>query len=177
VFTTGASGESQFLLPAGDEDPPKAKRNQPVTLPDDGYLEFTPPAGEEMLTVVASEEAIEDMDVFEQVLTKEPGEDETEEEKQLRKSLKATRKKVLKSVEESRKEILDKTVIWRGIVTDKACDRLAKDIRTRGVAEGTFEEPTRDGISAVYASIRLGGKPKLLVHIPLKSDGSQSAEP
>lgn len=174
VFTKGASGESRFLLPDETEEPPVAKPDEAIPLPSDGYFEFAPPAGEEMMMVVATEKPVADLDLFKQVLSQDPSEDDTPEEKQLRQSLKATRKKVLKSVEESRKEILDKTVMWRGIVTKPARDRLAKDIRARGVKEGTFEEPTREGISAIYATTDPGGQARLLVHIPLKSGEGQS---
>ena len=56
---------------------------------------------------------------------------------------------MLKSVAETRKEILDHTVMWRGITADeKPMRQLAEDIRTRGVKDGTFEEPTAHGTSA-----------------------------
>ena len=91
----------------------------------------------------------------------------------MRKTLKATRKEVLKSVEETRKEIVDHTVMWRGITDEKPMRKLADEIHTRGVKEGTFEEPSANGTSALYMSCNEGGQPRLLVTIPLKSTGSK----
>ena len=52
--------------------------------------------------------------------------------------------------------------------------KLAEEIHTRGVKEGTFEEPSANGTSAPYMSCNDGGQPRLLVTIPLKSVGSKS---
>ena len=170
IYQIGASGQSGFLLPAKDEDPPLAKTGKPVALPDDGFFEFTAPPGEETLMVVAAEKPIADRAVLASILSKKPGEKDTPEEEAVRKTLKATRKKVLKSVDETRKEIIDHTVMWRGITAeDKPMRQLADEIRTRGVKEGTFEEPSANGTSAAYMSCNEEGQPRLLVSIPLKS--------
>ena len=174
IFHVGASGQSMFLLPANDEDPPLAKAGKPVALPDDGFLEFTAPPGEETLLVVAMEKPVRDRAVLARILGKKPGEKDTPEEAAVRKTLKATRKKVLKSVEETRKEVLDHTVMWRGITAEKPMQKLAEEIRTRGVKEGTFEEPTANGTSALYMSCKEEGPSRLLVTIPLKSVGSKA---
>lgn len=177
IFHTGASGKSGFLLPAADEDPPLAKANKPVALPDDGFIEFVEPPGEETLLVVAAEKPVPDRAVLARVLTKKPGEKDTDEEAAVRSSLKATRKKVLKSVAEAKKEILDHTVMWRGIVAEpKAKQELADEIRRRGVKDGTFEEPTANGTSAVYVSCKDNAASRLLVSIPLKSINSKGAK-
>jgi hypothetical protein len=174
IYHIGASGQSGFLLPTKDEDPPLAKADQTVALPDDGYFEFAAPPGEETLLVVAAEKPIADRAVLASILGKKPGEKDTPEEESVRKTLKATRKKVLKSVEETRKEILDHTVMWRGIAAEgKPMRQLADEIRTRGVTDGTFEEPTANGTSAIYMSCNEQGQPRLLVSIPLKSVGSK----
>jgi hypothetical protein len=178
IFHLGASGESGFLLPATDEDPPLAKAGKPVALPNDGFLQFSEPPGEETLLVVAAEKPVADRTVLTRVLTKKPGEKDTPEEAAVRTSLKATRKQVLKSFAETQKEIQDHTVMWRGITAEQGpMQQLAKDIRTRGVKEGTFEEPTAGGTSAVYMSAQEGGQPRLLVSIPLKSVNLKAAKP
>ena len=177
IYHVGASGQSGFLLPAKDEDPPLAKAGKPVALPDDGFFEFTAPPGEETLLVVAAEKPVADRAVLARILGKKPGEKDTPEEQAVRKTLKATRKKVLKSVDETRKEILDHTVMWRGITAEeKPMRQLAQEIRTRGVTEGTFEEPTANGTSALYMSCDAKGQPRLLVSIPLKSVGSKATK-
>jgi hypothetical protein len=124
---------------------------------------------------VAAEKPIADRAVLARILGKKPGEKDTPEEQAVRKTLKAIRKGVLKSVAETRQEVLDHTVMWRGIAGDsKPIRQLADEIRTRGVKDGTFEEPTAQGTSALYMSCREEGQPKLLVTIPLKSVDSKA---
>jgi hypothetical protein len=178
IYHVGASGKSEFLLPAKDENPPLAKAGKPVALPDDGFLQFSEPPGEETLLVVAAEKPVPNRTVLARILSKKPGEKDTPEEEAVRKTLRATRTKVLKSVAETRKEILDHTVMWRGITSEeKPMRQLAKDIRKRGVKEGTFEEPTANGVSALYMSCKDEGQSRLLVSIPLKSVKSKTDKP
>ena len=128
--------------------------------------------------MVAAEKPIADRTVLARILSKKPGEKDTPEEEAVRKTLKATRKKVLKSIDETRKEIIDHTVMWRGITAeDKPMRQLADEIRTRGVKEGTFEEPTANGTSALYMSCKDEGQSRLLVSIPLKSIKSKTDKP
>jgi hypothetical protein len=169
IFSIGASGKWGFLLPQNEEEPPLAKANQPVALPNDGFFQFTPPPGVEQLFVVATEKPVADREVLARVLTKKPGEPDTPEEKAVRDSLKATVKEALKSISERGKEVSEKTVMWRGVTTDKARAQLIKDVRERGVTEGTIEEPTPDGTTAMYLSMKDVGQARLLVSIPLKS--------
>ncbi len=177
VYHIGASGWKGFLLPTEDEDPPLTQRDKRIPLPDDGFLQFEAPPGEETLLVVATEEPIADRDVLASVLTKKPGDTYTPQEEAVRKSVKATRKKVLKSTAETRKEIVDHTVMWRGLPTKKARERLTADIRTRNVRSGTFEEPSADGTTAMYLSLDREDHPALLVNIPLTSIASKPRQP
>ena len=177
VYHIGASGRKGFLLPTEEEDPPLTKRDKRIPLPDDGFFEFEDPPGEETLLVVATEEPIADRAVLASVLTKKPGDTYTAQEEAVRKSVKATRKKVLKSTAETRKEIIDHTVMWRGIATKNAQERLTTDIRTRNVRSGTFEEPTADGTTAMYLSLDEENHPALLVNIPLMSIATQPPKP
>jgi len=170
IFHVGADGEAGFLLPAEDEDPPLSKKEKPVALPGDGFFEFTPPPGTEQLLVVATEQPVKDRKLLAQVLMKKPGEKLTEAEAELKKTLKATRKALLISVQEQTKQILQNTVLWRGIARGKDREALVKDIRRRGVKQGTFEEPGKDGTSAIYmSSTPSQKKSKLLVTISLTS--------
>jgi len=170
IFHIGPDGEGQFLLPDENEDPPLAKRDKLVALPGDGFFEFCPPPGTEQLFVVATEEPVADRRLLAKVLGKKPGEALTAEEAQLKKTLKATRKALMLSVQEQTKQILDKTVLWRGLATGEQREELARDIRTRGVKEGTFEEPGTpedDGTSVAFMRTTGPQGAKLLVSIPL----------
>jgi hypothetical protein len=173
IFQIGSSGRTGFLMPEQDEDPPLAKAGVEIKLPGDGFIEFSEPAGEETLLVVATEKPIGDRSVLAKVLTKKPGEVDTPQELAMRKTLKATVKKAMKSVQERQQELLDKTVSWRGLTADpKAREEMAADVKNRKVTEGTFEEPTigqTGSTSAAFASETNDGEAKLLVSIPLKS--------
>ena len=172
IFHIGASGKGTFLLPSEAEQPPLAKAGKRLPLPSDGYLEFGEPAGEEIVLVVATEKPVADRSVLASVLTKKPDEKLTAEEDAVRKTIKATVRKAMKSAREKQKELLDKTVMYRGLTTDAAVQDLVKDIQARGVTEGTFEEPSRDGAGgtcALYISTEKGDDSRLLVTIPLKS--------
>jgi hypothetical protein len=175
IFHIGASGKSCFLLPEKDEDPPLAKKGEQVALPGDGFLEFGEPAGEETLLVVATEKPVADRALFARVLSKKPGEEATDtpEERALRNELKATVRKALRSASERQQDVLDNSVTWRGLTSDKKSrEQLEKEVEARNVKEGTFEEPTINstgGTTAVYVGAKDVKRPKLLVTIPLKS--------
>ena len=176
IFHVGASGESHFLLPAEDETPPMAKAGKPVALPNDGFLEFTEPPGDETLMVVATEKPVANRATLGRVLTKKPGEKDTPEEEEVRKTIKATVKKALKSARERQKELLDNAVMYRGLADGEAMKSIVEEVRTRGVKDGTFEEPSRNGEAgtcAMYVSTTAQDHPKLLVSIPLKSIRTQ----
>jgi hypothetical protein len=106
------------------------------------------------------------------VLSKKPGEADTPEETAVRASIRATVKKAMKSARERQNEILTNSVTYRGLTSGPAMEETVKDVQTRGVKEGTFEEPSQDGKSgttAMYVSAKKQEAPKLLVTIPLKS--------
>ena len=172
IYHVGASGKKEFLLPAGDEQPPMAKKGKSVALPGDGFLEFTDPPGNEELLVVATEKPVADRAVLARVLTKKPGEALTPEEDAVRKTIKATVSKAMKSARERQKEIMNNTVMYRGLTSDSAMKNLVDDIHTRGVSEGTIEEPSqngKDGTCALFVSMNKQDEARLLVTIPLKS--------
>jgi len=172
IFHIGASGKKEFLLPAENEQPPLAKAGKPLALPGDGFLEFSEPPGEEQLLVVATEKPVADREVLARVLTKKPGEADTPEEEAVRKTIKATVGKALKSARERQKEIINKTVMYRGLTSDSAMKELVSDVQTRGVSEGTIEEPShenKNGTCALFVSMDKQADARLLVTIPLKS--------
>jgi len=172
IFHIGASGKKEFLMPADNEQPPLAKAGKPVALPGDGFLEFSEPPGDEQLLVVATEKPVADHAVLARVLTKAPGEADTPEEQAVRKTIKATVSKAMKSAREREKEIMNKTVMYRGLTDDTAMKELVDDIHTRGVTEGTIEEPShgnKTGTCALYVSMSKQDEARLLVTIPLKS--------
>ena len=175
IFHVGASGKKGFLLPADEEQPPLAKAGKSLSLPGDGFLEFSDPAGEEKLLVVATEKPVADRAVLARVLTKSPDEKDTPEEEAVRKTIKATVTKAMKSARERQKEILNNTVMYRGLTTDpSAIKSLVDDVHARGVSEGTFEETSpgnKDGTCALYITMSKQGQARLLVTIPLKSSG------
>ena len=73
------------------------------------------------------------------------------------------------------RDMIDQMVLHRGLTSDeKSMEKLADDVRTRGVKEGTFEEPTAHGTSALYMSSNEKGQSRLLVSIPLKSVGPKA---
>ena len=179
IFHVGASGQSEFLLPAKDETPPLAKAGKPVELPNDGYLEFAEPPGKETLLVVATEKPVADLAVLARLLTKKPDEKDTPEEEAVRKTIKATVSEAMKSARERQKELQNKTVTYRGLTSDSARQEVAKDVRERGVKEGTFEEATpggKDGTCALYLGTTKNGQTRLLVTIPLTSLPAQKTE-
>ncbi|MGA2255499.1 MAG: DUF4384 domain-containing protein [Thermoguttaceae bacterium] len=172
IFHVGASGKSAFLLPAEAEQPPLAKAGKALPLPSDGFLEFSEPTGEETVLVVATEKPVADRAVLASVLTKKPDEKLTPEEEAVRKTIKATVKKAMKSAREKQKELLANTVIYRGLTSGEGIQNLIKDVHARGVSDGTFEEPSRDGAGgtcAMYISTEKHDQSRLLVTIPLKS--------
>jgi hypothetical protein len=172
IFSIGASGKKEFLLPAENEQPPLAKAGIPLALPGDGFLEFKEPPGNEQLLVVATEKPVSDREVLARVLTKKPGEADTPEEQAVRKTIKATVSKALKSARERQKEIENKMVMYRGLTGDTAMKDLVSDVQTRGVSEGTIEEPShenKNGTCALYVSMAKQADARLLVTIPLKS--------
>ena len=87
-----------FVIVSSSSRYQKLKANEKVTLPGDGFFEFSPPPGKEQLFVVATEKPVADRDVLASVLTKKPGEELTAEEIELKRTLKATRKAMLISV-------------------------------------------------------------------------------
>ena len=151
IYHIGASGKKEFLLPDKDEDPPSAKAGKALALPDNGFLEFAAPAGNEQLLVVATEKPVANRDVLARVLTKKPGQALTPEEQEVSKTIKATVSKALKSADERKKELMNKMVMYRGLTDDAAMKDLVSVVQSRHVREGTIEEPSHGKTSGTCA--------------------------
>ena len=153
IYQIGASGQSGFLLPAKDEDPPLAKTGNPVALPDDGFFEFTAPPGEETLMVVAAEKPIANRAVLASILGKKPGEKDTPEEKAVREYSQGDPQESAQVGGRNEQGDYRPHRHVRGITAEeKPMRQLAEEIRTRGVKDGTFEEPSANGTSVLYMS-------------------------
>jgi hypothetical protein len=169
IYEVDAGGQGKFLLPEKDENPPLAKAGHPLALPNGGRLHLSEPAGGRYWLLVAAEKPITNRAILARVLSKKRGEEYTPEEDAVRKTLKSTRTRVVKSMAETRKETQEHTVIWRAIGGTHPFGTLTADIRARGVKDGTFEQPTDGGTTALYMSCRSDqAELQLLVSIPFK---------
>lgn len=170
IFHEGASGNQHCLLPDSNtnEKAPKALASKVLKLPEDGYLEFGAPPGDEKLIVVATEEPIQEMSLLNNVVFKKPEEELTKEEKEVAAKLRASHTKSLKNIRDRQAS----NVTYRGILSEAAMKKIQAEASsgttTRSV---TLEEPpTKENPSTFAMS---SGKTKedsrLLVNIPLRS--------
>jgi hypothetical protein len=166
VFNEGPQGERICLLPAEDEKPEPVRAGADITLPDDGYFTFEPPAGEEKLVVVALPEPTNDLrllttSVFKGQAAGLESEDKAAAAKQADAAIDALREKSGAAVR------------TRGPVR-KVVERL--DGLGEGVAVSHVEPPL-DGESSSYGIAIAAGDadgPELVLDIPLRSRGSPS---
>lgn len=167
IFHEGASGKRTCLLPEEDETPPLAKRETTMLLPSNGYIEFEPPAGEERLIVVATEERI-DRDVLASLVFKKPDEKLSDEEQAIQKKLKARAQKTLKSIREQRSQ----GTKFRGLFTDEVLAEIGGELKDEGGTRAVLEEPphgTEKSTFTMSVSPDKDGAGELFVSIPLKS--------
>ena len=182
IFHVGASGRTSFLLPREENQPPRVNAHKMISLPSTGYFEFIEPPGDEKLLVVAMEEPVADRALLAAVLTKDP-KDFTAEETALRKTIIDTVEEHLKSVQDREVEKRDGIVKFRGITSGPQWDKLVRDVKTRSPGAGSIEEPptnSDDGTFVLCFSMtdddKPGSRPRLLVHIPLKSRGGAASK-
>jgi hypothetical protein len=171
IFHEGASGHRTCLLPTEKETPPLAQADKAIDLPADGSVfEFAPPAGDEKLIVVALEKPNDDLATLSDVIFKKPTDKLTDDEKKIQDTLKAKHEQTLKS-------ILDRQAQgarYRGLFSDEAMAKVAKQMTERGATRALFEEPPHGKTASTYAwsvSRRDAGQGELCVTIPLKSTG------
>lgn len=177
IYHVGASGEGRFLVPKAEEEARLFQPKELVSLPEDGYLEFVPPPGDEKLFVVATAKPVEDRVVLARVVASRDDRNDTPEMKQVRQSLTSVVKDVLVSTVEKEQAKREKMVIYRGLFSaGSEREKLLKDIKTRGVQRGSLELPPEEkGEGTLIVSFRTADLPKdvgtgMLVTIPLRSE-------
>jgi hypothetical protein len=172
IFHEGSSGQRSCLLPADDETAPLAKRDEILTLPNDGgYFQFEKPAGDERLIVVATEELV-DLKVLSGLVFKKPDEKLSAEELAIQKKLKARAQKTLKSIREQQTQ----GTKFRGMFNDEVLTQIGGEL-TDDQASRVLEEPPHGKQTSTFSmsvSARKKGAGELFVSIPLKS-GSPAA--
>ncbi len=160
IFHRGASGETEFLLPVDGEQPPLVKTGQTLALPEDGYLEFVDPAGEEELLVVAAKEKVADLDALKKVLNQKPEQDTPAESKQ-RKGLNVISKKMK---QRNSKKFGKKIALSERGINMPGGQEVHNWLVIKEHAGGK-----NDANLAVVASSKSNKQLKMLVSIPLKS--------
>ncbi|HVC98697.1 MAG TPA: DUF4384 domain-containing protein [Pirellulales bacterium] len=166
IFHEGSSGQRSCLLPAGDETAPLAKRDEVLKLPDDGYIEFEKPAGDERLIVVATEELV-DLKVLSALVFKKPDEKLSAEELAIQKKLKARTQKTLKSIREQQTQ----GTKFRGMFNDDVLTKIGGELKDEESTR-VLEEPPHGKQTSTFSmsvSTRKKGAGELFVSIPLKS--------
>ena len=173
VFHEGASGQRLCLLPIEQEKVPFVGAGKVVNLPDDGYFEFDVPPGNEELLVVATEKPTADLAALSNVVFKKPESELTPQEKDIKKTLKASVQKTLQSIRERQNESTN----YRGLLDEDAMKSLARKVESSGATRTVIEEPPTRSNSSTFASVidtQPDVKPNLLISIPLKSMAKSS---
>lgn len=166
IFHEGTSGKRSCLLPADDETPPLAKRGETLKLPNDGYFEFEPPAGEERMIVVATEAPVEKT-VLSTLVFKRPGEKLSPEEEELQPKLKGQIPKTLKSIREQ-----TSGTRFRGMFSNELLSEVGEKLKDEGTTRAVLEEPPHGKQRSTFTmsvSPDKEGASELFVSIPLKS--------
>jgi len=186
IFHVGASGRAVFLLPREDEEATVVSAKREVTLPQEGYLEFVPPPGDEMLYVIATREPVRDRELLARVITSRDPSQDTPAMAAQRRQINAVVAGALKSEAERRSERNDGTIRYRGVFENDDRRQFVADLQSRGVTWGSLElPPEKPGEGAVALGFRTAETPAgvgtaLVVGIPLRSAGgsrqSSSAE-
>ncbi len=169
IFHEGASGKRVCLLPEQRERPPLALPEKSLELPTDGSVfEFTPPAGDEKLIVVALEKPSDNLAALSDSIFKKPEVTLTDDEKRLRDEVKAHGEQTLKSILDRQSQ----GTRYRGMFDDLASTQIKQDVRQRGTDRVLLEEPPhakQPSTFSMVALLRGGNKGELFVTIPLKS--------
>ena len=188
IFHIGASGKKEFLLPKENEQPPMAKAGVVAgTCRATDSIEFAEPpeaSKRPCWSWRAGEASYRSRSVGGPVLTEEAGRvRHAPEEEAVRKTIKATtsaRPPPKSAREQEDRRSLDKTVMYRGLTSDAAMKNLVDDVHSRGVSEGTIEEPphgAKTGTCALFVSMTKQSDARLLVTIPLEVEGEVIVRP
>ena len=169
IFHEGASGERTCLLPTDKETPPLASPDKELELPADGSVfEFSPPAGDEKLIVVALEQPSADLAALSDVIFKKPEDQLTPAEKDVQKQLKAKGSQTLKSILDRQSQ----STRYRGLFTDESLANVKG--QAAGKTRAVLEEPPHGTQKSTFSLSASKGDDKqgeLYVTIPLKSTG------
>jgi hypothetical protein len=173
IFHEGASGQQTCLLPTSDEKAPMAKPDQQLDLPTDGSVfEFSPPAGNEKLIVVATDQPSDDLAALANLVFKKPGDELTPEEKTLHDKLKARSDKTLKSIRERQAQ----GTRYRGLFDDQSVAKVSEEMKANNTTRAVMEEPPTAGNPSTFAmtaATKSGSPLELFVTIPLKSNNAK----
>ena len=168
IFHRGASGKTSFLLPAEGEEPPLVKAGQTLALPEDGYMEFVDPPGEEELLVIAAKEKA-DLATLMKILNQSPDKDTAAESSQ-RKGLNIISKKMR---QRNNKKLRHKlSLADRSLDTTGESKAGKKEVHNWLADRAVITERPggkTDATLAVVASNRNDKHLKMLVSIPLTS--------
>lgn len=169
IFHEGTTGTRSCLLPADEEKPPLAKRDQTLRLPHDGYFEFEAPAGDERLIVVATEAPVEKK-ILATLVFKQPGEKLSSEEEAIQQKLKGRVHKTLKSIREQASGAK-----FRGMFSDALLSEVGEKLKDEGSTRALLEEPPHGKQKSTFSmsvSPDKEGASELFVSIPLKSSSN-----
>jgi hypothetical protein len=181
VYHVGASGRGSFLVPREDEEPAVVAPKKEIAIPQEGYFEFVPPPGDEVLYVIATREPVWDRAVLAQVVTSKNPENDTPQMKEQRKQINAVVESVVKSEAEKRLERNDGSIKYRGLLQAEDRKAFVEDLKSRGVTWGSVElPPEKPNEATVALGFRSADAPSqagtaLVVTIPLRSAGSGPA--
>ncbi len=181
VYHVGASGRGSFLVPREDEEPAVVAPEKEIAIPQDGYFEFVPPPGDEVLYVIATREPVRDRALLAKVVTTKDPENDTPQMKEQRKQINAVVESVVKSEAEKRLERHDGTIKYRGWLRAEDRQAFVEDLKSRGVTWGSVELPPENPNEGTVAlGFRSADAPSqagtaLVVTIPLRSAGSGPA--
>lgn len=168
VFYEDAVGRRRCLLPADRNTPWLTKRDQPVDLPTDGSVfEFDGKSGEEELTVVALDKPDDDLAAMCDLVCKKAENKLTAEERVTQGELRTRCQVMLKSIEDRQAQ----AARFRGVVNEAALAKLSREWKQSGAAAVVLEEPPgpRQTATLALSASKTGGRPALVVTIPLKS--------
>jgi len=183
IYHIGASGKSGFLVPREEEEPRLLEPKQQIALPEEGYIEVTPPPGNEKVFVIAAAKPVSDRAALAEYVTNRysatapKGWDDAPKMKEIGKQINATLEGHIKTEAEKLQEKKDGAVRYRGLFGPADRKSFQRDVKTRKVRFGSLEiPPQKPGDGSLAVSFRAVDTPPgvanvFLVPIPLTSVG------
>lgn len=166
IFTEGPTGDRSCLLPESDGKPQFVKKGKVIELPDDGFLRFDEPPGEEKLIVVATAEPSQDLAALAHSVFKKPDAQLTPKEKAEKAKIKQQHTQTMNSTYSQKVA----GARLRGVLSQASVDKFNEDLSVK--KRGVIEEPPHGDESSTFAMAladKTAGAPELLIDIPLKS--------